>query len=144
MHDYDPAWDYDPITRPHDPALDAAEARVRGRLLALLGLESLTIFCVARGCLGDDRIALYIAGTGRDPVVGLDPAAHAETDDGLTRDLRYVASLAHELAHAHLETLGVDPDDHDENAIEDFARDLVHQGIARIGDLQGLHHHLLP
>ena len=143
MHDYDPAWDYATIARPEDPALDAAETRVRGRLMQLLGLTEMTLFFVARGRLGQGRIALYIAGTGTHPVIGLDPAAHAAADDGLTPELRYVTSLAHELAHAHLETLGVDPADHDEDAIEDFARDLVHEGVARIGDLRGAHNHLL-
>jgi hypothetical protein len=143
MHDYDPTWDYTPIARPADPALDAAEARVRGRLMRLLGLESLTLFFVARAGLGAGRIALYVAGTGAHPVIGLDPAAHRAADDGLTPELRYLASLAHELAHAYLETLGVDPADHDEDAVEDFARDLAHESRARIGDLRGAHHHLL-
>ena len=123
MHDYDPEWDYETVERPASRYIDAAEAYARDRLAPALGLNTPTLFFVEEGNF-DGAVAKYVAGTSANPVIGIDHEAHVELSEQPFRDMgeELLASIAHEMAHAYLETRGVDPEDHDEDAIEAFAR----------------------
>ncbi|MBK1666570.1 hypothetical protein CKO28_00750 [Rhodovibrio sodomensis] len=144
MHDYDPGWDYRPIRRPASAELDEAEQAVRLHLIPAMDLPDMTLFFVRRGQCRNGAIAKYIAGTASHPVIALDVAAHrAAARSGRDLQVMLRTSLAHELAHAYLESCGIDPDLHCEDEVEEFAADFAHHGRIHLRGLFASHDHLL-
>ncbi len=118
---------------------------VHATLLPALGIRAIEIFHVEACGLtpaqsGLACFGLYCSGTSSRPVIGLDLAMLSEccdeNDGDFMDELR--VTLAHELAHAYQESLGVEfnegDDDHEvlEAAAEQFGREWAMSGGANI------------
>jgi len=154
VHDYQPEWDYSTIEI-HEVAClnDFEKSRVleiiadtKTQLAPALGFDDFDVFFVEHmGLAGnghrEDAVAIYCDGTSSRPVIGVDMELMQElcletNGDVLTQ---FEVSLAHELAHAFQETLGLDhghPNGFDEDDAERFARHWVDQREALLGVLQ--------
>lgn len=137
MHDYDPSWDCPTVEPSEIQGLDEADQtaashiidRVRAQLAPALGLANFEVFYVeACGIDGGAAHAVYCNGTASRPIVGLDllliKQACDEEGESFARQLEI--ALAHELAHAYQESIGLDHEhDHgfDEDDAEEFARE---------------------
>lgn len=119
-HDYDPGWDYDvlPIPTEADLPLANAMAGIRMDVLPHLGIPDFTVFFADL----DDDLGRYVSGTSSHPVVGIDHVnlTAACREHGLDYGRQLAATLAHEIAHAYQETLGME--NLDEDSAEEFAR----------------------
>lgn len=155
-HDYDPSWDYPVVELDAVPGLSPEDkTRVRHAIDTLktslacaLGFTELEVFFVEPMGLtsaqdmnaGRSAVAVYCNGTSSRPVLGLDLAHMAEICQEESLDLLHQVrlSLAHELAHAYQETLGLDVE-HEEGFNEDdaeaFARAWVDNGELQVGRL---------
>lgn len=128
-HDYNPEWDYTIDKRP-DPAVVAAVARAQAELglaASSLGLGEARIYYVK----GLDRghLARYVNGTDAEPVFVLDSRqlVRAAAKYELDMDTALVPTLKHELAHAYLESAGVESEEAEE-VVERFASICWDQG----------------
>jgi hypothetical protein len=147
-HDFDPAWDYPVIEMDDVPGL-SPEVRHQVReaisqmnqLGQALGFQDIEVFFVEPMGLssgqdlnaGHERVAVYCSGTSSRPVLGLDLALITQVCEqeslNLVEQIRL--SVAHELAHAYQESLGLDhehPEGFDEDDAETFARSWVERG----------------
>jgi hypothetical protein len=122
-HDYDPAWDYDLDFKPPLAVVEAVAA-AREELdacAAALGLQAPVVYYVRNL---EDHLARYVNGTSSDPVFVVDARAIARGAKKYesTMEAAVVPTLKHELAHAYLESLG----------LEDFAMEEVVEGFAEV------------
>jgi hypothetical protein len=151
VHDYEPSWDY-PVVElgqvniegEQRDAYERVMREVHATLLPALGISAIEVFHVEACGLTTAHsehacFALYCSGTSSRPVIGLDLAMLSECCDENDCDFTYElrVTLAHELAHAHQETLGVEfiaDDDHDEleAAAEEFGREWAMGGGVNI------------
>jgi hypothetical protein len=133
-HDYNPEWDYTLDTKP-DVGV-AAEVLAAGPALAEaargLGLAAPTIHFV-KG-LGGGHLARYISGTGSEPVFVLDAQSLVRGMKRHNLDVETAVgpTLRHELAHAYMESLGLEDMDSEET-VERFA-----EICWRVGDEEGV------
>ena len=131
-HDYDPAWDYDVDEKPLRAVVVAVEA-AREELeaaAAALALQAPTIHFV-RNLEDSQKLALYISGTSSAPVFVLDTRAikHGATQYDLSLEAMVIPTLKHELAHAYLESLGLELENSEmEEMVESFAEICWHEG----------------
>jgi hypothetical protein len=147
VHDYEPSWDYpvvdqasdlESITPAHWAGIEAAIARAQRELLPAMGMEhgfevfyveplGLTSFAPAPGRKETGVvIAVYCNGTALRPVVGFDLESMLQVcdEEGLDLVHQFTISLAHELAHAYQDSLGMgieDEHEFDEDDAESFA-----------------------
>jgi hypothetical protein len=129
-HDYDPSWDYEIETMPVAAVVTAVEAAKSEleKTAAALGLGMPTIHFV-RG-LDKRHLARYISGTSSEPVFVLDThkLARGAVRNHLSLEAVVVPTLKHELAHAYLETWGLESEDGTEELVERFAEICWQQG----------------
>lgn len=128
-HDYDPSWDYDLDDKPVVAVAAAVEA-AKGELentAKALSLGAPTIYFV-KG-LDQNHLARYVSGTGDEPVFVVDAQviARAAVKYKLSLETAVVPTLKHELAHAYLETVGVESEEMEE-IVESFAEICWKQG----------------
>lgn len=120
MHDYDPSWDHDVLATPEDAAvpLERALAIVATDMLPALELSAPRVFFAELG----GPLGIYVDGTSTAPVIGID---HETLKTAcMVFDLDYAqqlsATIAHEMAMAYQESLGLEVRSTD--AAERFAR----------------------
>lgn len=90
--------------------------------------------------LEDDAVAKYVSGTMDYPVFvlclkNIERVAKESGMDKRELEIGYKGNIAHELIHAYLESVGVDPLDHDEERIEQFTREWL-DGIVGAEDVR--------
>lgn len=131
-HDYRPHDDYPVIeldevialSVPDRAAIETAIERVRHQLVPALSFadNNVEIFFVEPMGLGGEDVARYCNGTSSRPVVGFDLALLAQIcqEEGHSLAWQFECSLAHELAHAYQESIGLDHD-HEAGFDEDDA-----------------------
>jgi len=125
-HDYDPAWDYRVIARPH-PRVMHHVGIVVPKLVETareIGMGRPTVHYV-RG-LGRGAVAKYAHGTAPHPVLLIDPHHYRKLDDGHMHWAVHT-SLFHEFGHAIEDWMG-HGDKPDEEGVEDYARDTFDRG----------------
>lgn len=140
-HDYDPCWDYPVIDLESVllPAAARSAARVAvdavvQELAPQFGFDQVEVFFVEAYGLSSaaaESVGVYVSGTCSSPVVGLDLALIADVCEAecLEFSQQVSVTVAHELAHAFQESLGVFDDGLDEDSAEAFARSWVHDSV---------------
>jgi hypothetical protein len=128
-HDYDPTWDYELDTKPAVrvvAVMKAAEEDLT-KTAAALGLEKPRVYFVKD--LEGDHLARYVNGTSSEPVFVLDAKKleRAARQYKIDLETTVVTTLHHELAHAYLESLGLEGEDQEE-MVERFAEICWHSG----------------
>jgi len=156
VHDYDPNWDYEAVELDAVQSLPAgarekvrvAEDKIRAELAPALGFSAgMEVFFVQAGGLTCGQslltaLGVYCNGTSSRPVIGIDPASLLEHCEAEWFDFgeQVLLTLAHELAHAYQETLGIVHDGETDAGVEDdaeaFARQWVQAGIVDVTRLQ--------
>lgn len=136
-HDYQPSWDYPVVelgdlnvSTEHAKAIDLAISQAQQDLSLLFGFSDFEVFFVEPGGLTNghslhDAVAVYCNGTSSRPVIGFDVQTMLDVcnDEGLDFSKEFRTSIAHELAHAYQETLGIEHYDHaDEDEAEIFGK----------------------
>ena len=135
-HDYDPAWDYVVVELASLAEIDAFErtrigeivSKVKADLAPALGLSDFDVFFVEpAGIHGGQSVAVFCSGTSSHPVVGFDLTAMKQgcEEEAISFLHQFEISLAHELAHAYQESIGLDHEHEegfDEDDAETFAR----------------------
>jgi len=73
----------------------------------------------------ENELARYISGTMDNPhfVLNARGIYNAAKEDGVNLGTTIETTLVHEFGHAYLEMCGIDTRDHDEDVVEDFARE---------------------
>lgn len=139
MHDYDPNWDYPVIEIDDVQELTPFEkarvqeiiSHVRVELAPALSLDNFeAFFTEVCGIHGGQAHGIYCNGTSSRPVIGFDLQLLKQSCDehGESFTRQFEIALAHELAHAYQESLGLDhehEDGFDEDDAEEFARNWV-------------------
>jgi hypothetical protein len=108
---------YEHCRRPQASYVEAVAAVLPGlrRLWKALGLHKPRIVpCILNGA------GTYINGSCQDPIILLDVQCHLEYDD-IKEGIK--SSIVHELIHAYLDSQGLDCGIHDEDFVEEAARD---------------------
>lgn len=136
-HDYEPSWDYPVVEIESLDEIDPMDRDRIGRIVSkaksdlapAMGFEGFDVFFVeACGIHGGQSVAVYCSGTSSHPVVGFDLTLMRQgcEDEAIGFLHQFEISLAHELAHAYQESIGLDHDHEDgldEDDAETFARD---------------------
>lgn len=144
MHDYNPDWDYEVDRKPPKQVVQAVKQCVKevDGLLKAAGLQKSRVYYIRDE---DDAVARYISGTATHPVFVVNARIIYELmkDEietyGPVELIRAVRStLVHEVGHAVLESIGIDTMEHDEDFVEESARDYCDGYTDAQGFLQAL------
>jgi hypothetical protein len=125
MHDYHHSMDYDEDFRPPPKVKEAVDGILKQtkQLQDALGLKSVRIGYIVRD--DGDALARYINGSMDNPyfVISGRTLLKAAKKYGLNLWTAVETTLVHEFGHAYLEMCGIDTSDHDEDVVEEFARE---------------------
>ena len=124
-HDYNPAWDYSVDARPLKAVKKLVDYILRDtvQLQKALGFSKVSVAYIVND--GRGGLARYIAGTMDNPyiVISTRTLASAAKRYGVNLGTAVETTIVHEFGHAYLEMCGIDTAEHDENIVEDFARE---------------------
>jgi hypothetical protein len=121
-NDYDPAWDYNIHKNPPRKLIKIVDNIIKSnsiiKLLQILKLNSPRISYIKDN--KKEALARYITGTANFPhiVIDMDTIQAAVKADPSNIGYAIESTIVHELIHAYLETRGLDPSEHDEDAVE--------------------------
>ncbi len=124
-HDYDAAWDYSVDQRPLKSVKRLVDFILKDtvHLQKALGFKNVSVAYIIND--GKGGLARYIAGTMDTPyiVISTRVLAAAAKRYGVNLGTAVETTVVHEFGHAYLEMCGIDTNDHDEEVVEQFARE---------------------
>lgn len=143
-HDYDAAWDYEIAEETPERFSTLLNSFLESRdfkeALYKLYIQQPRIVPVH----DDERyVAMYVNGTGDYPVILLnvdviEDVANEEEYSDNEYAVGLIGSIIHELGHAYLEANGLPTYGHDEDVVEDFAREYLDVGNVNVKILDDL------
>ena len=124
VNDYDPGWEYNVVKRPLPVVKNLVSSILKdlNDLKKALGFQNIQIHYIKES---HDNLARYINGTMDNPhfVINARGIYNAAKKHGINLGTAIETTLVHEFGHAYLEMCGVSTQDHDEDVVEEFARE---------------------
>ena len=125
MEDYHHSMDYDEDFRPPQKVIDAINGILKQtkKLQDALGFKTVRIGYIVRD--RNDALARYIAGSMDNPYFVISGRTLLKAAKKYQMNLwtAVETTLVHEFGHAYLEMCGIDTSVHDEDVVEEFARE---------------------